>query len=419
MPLKIGLVAPRFLEEDMRGGEEAVRTLFNYLDKRNEVSVLTSDTIDVKAQHSFSGRKTKQQYKRVDQTRQIFYFKSDPMISSICYHSYYYLAKYVFGKGSMKPTSVKPIDLIRLYGWGPFVHGLADHIAMSNYDVIHGSIFPTTISFQALRAADATKKPFVYTPYYHYQSPDFFRSSALRLIAVKASALIACTNLERDALIGLGASPDKVFVIPLAFDLRSIADFRLNQEEAKRELGLQEKFVILAHPWSTKGAIVLLRALQMVSEEHKDIALLTIGEPDSLYLSKKYDLIKNRSSLEIIDMGWTMGMKKWMTFCAADVFSMVSINDAFGLSYLDAWAFERPVIGARNTFAENVIRREIDGALVSREDPKELCNVLEEMIANPDLRKKMGNKGRERLSWEFSPERITREHEQVYEQMCS
>lgn len=418
MPLKIGLVAPRFLEEDMRGGEEAVRTLFNYLDKGNEVSILTSDTIDVNAQHSLSGRKTKERYERVDQTRQIFYFKSDPMISAICHHSYN-LARIVFRKASINPISIKQIDLIRLYGWGPFVHGLADHISLSNYDVIHGSIFPTTISFQALRAADATKKPFVYTPYYHYQSPHFYRSSALRLIAVKASALIACTNLEREALIGMGASPDKVFVIPLAFDPRSISDFRLNQEEAKRELGLQEKFVILTHPWSGKGAILLLRALQMVSEEHKDVALLTIGEPDSLYLSEKCDLIKNGSSLEIIDMGWTTGRKKWMAFCAADVFSMVSINDAFGLSYLDAWAFERPVIGARNTFAENVIRKEIDGALVSREDPKELCEVLEKMRANPDLREKMGNNGRERLSWEFSPERITSEHERVYEQMCT
>jgi glycosyltransferase involved in cell wall biosynthesis len=414
MPLKIALIAPRFLDEDMRGGEEAVRTLFTHIDSRNEVSVLTSDTVDVSAQHSFSGKKTQKRHLSIDRGREILYFKSDPVMSTACHYSYF-LTKSIFGRTTINPVTFRPLDLLRVYGWGPYVHDLLDHISATDYDIIHGSIFPTTISFQALKAAKMNNKPFVYTPYYHYQNPEFYGSSVLRWIARNASVLIACTEQEKAALIDLGASRDRVFVIPLGFDFASVAKLGLTQEESKRELNLQGKFVILTHPWSAKGAVLLLRALKILTKKHNNIALLTIGEPDSVYLAERNKLVGGGRSFTVKDMGWVSGKRKWTTFCACDLFSMVSINDAFGLSYLNAWAFEKPVIGAKNTFAEGVIRNRVDGMLVSQEDPTELSEAIERMLMDSDLCMSMGRRGRERLDWEFHPNHIANEHEHVYE----
>jgi glycosyltransferase involved in cell wall biosynthesis len=418
MPLKIGLISPRFLDEDMRGGEEAVRTLFNHIHSRHTVSVLTSDTVDVSAQHSLKGRKTKQKRLVTDSRREVLYFKSDPVLSTFCHYSYF-LTKGIFRKAAISPASFKILDLLRIYGSGPIVHSLSDHISASHYDVIHGSIFPTTISFQALKATKNAKRRFVYTPYYHYMIPEFYTSPMLKWIARNSDALIACTEAEKAALIRLGALSDRVYVIPLAFDLGAISKFRSSPEKSKRELNLQGKFVILTHPWRAKGVISLLRAVKLLSKKHNNIALLTIGEPDKAYLSERRRLLSQHERFTILDLGWVSGTKKWVAFGASDLFSMVSIFDAFGLSYLNAWAVEKPVVGARNSFAEGVIKNGIDGMLVNRDDDTDLAKTLDMMIMDSNLRIDMGRRGRSRLDWEFHPHRIAVEHERVYETLMN
>jgi glycosyltransferase involved in cell wall biosynthesis len=413
MTLKIGLVSPRFLNEDMRGGEEAVRTLFNHIDKRNQVSVLTSDTIDVSAQHSFSGKRTEQKWVITDRGREIIYFKSDPVMTSIFHYSYF-LGEKILRRTVANPVNLYPLDLLRTYGWGPYVLNLSDHIASKDYDVIHGAIFPTTISFQALKAAKMSNKPFVFTPYYHYKIPEFYGSAMLKWIVSNSSGLIACTRQEKYALIKLGVSSDKVFVIPLAFDRKSVLKFGLSHEESKNELNLEGRFVILAHPWSAKGAIFLLRVLKILSKKHNNIALLTIGEPDKEYLSNKDELVGQNGTFIVKDMGWVSGKTKWAAFSASDLFCMVSNYDAFGLSYLNAWAFQKPVIGASNSFAEGVIKNGVDGMLVSQDDPLELSAAIENIMSDPNLRAQMGMMGERRLEWEFHPDRVAQEHEHVY-----
>ena len=56
----------------------------------------------------------------------------------------------------------------------------------------------------------------------------------------------------------------------------------------------------------------------------------------------------------------------------------------------------------------------VTGFLVPPRDPDALAEALQKLIANPELRRRMGRAGREKALREFTLDRMLRETERVY-----
>lgn len=78
---------------------------------------------------------------------------------------------------------------------------------------------------------------------------------------------------------------------------------------------------------------------------------------------------------------------------AADVVAMPSRTDSFGLVYLEAWLYRKPVIGARAWGVGDVIEDGVDGLLVPFDDPDALAEALSGLLANPERCAEMGARG--------------------------
>ena len=82
---------------------------------------------------------------------------------------------------------------------------------------------------------------------------------------------------------------------------------------------------------------------------------------------------------------------------AADVFAMPSRTDSFGIVYLEAWLYRKPVIGARTWGVMDVIEDGRDGLLVPFGDVPALAAALSGLLADASRRAEMGAYGAEKV----------------------
>ncbi len=82
---------------------------------------------------------------------------------------------------------------------------------------------------------------------------------------------------------------------------------------------------------------------------------------------------------------------------AADVVAMPSRTDSFGITYLEAWLYGKPVIGAQAWGVADVIQDGVDGVLVPFGDVPALACALAYLLAHPDEAQAMGRRGRDKV----------------------
>ncbi|MFM7143031.1 MAG: glycosyltransferase family 4 protein, partial [Alphaproteobacteria bacterium] len=84
-------------------------------------------------------------------------------------------------------------------------------------------------------------------------------------------------------------------------------------------------------------------------------------------------------------------------FAALDVFALPSAFESFGISYLEAWAAGKPVIGCDIGAVSCVIDRDRDGLLVPYRRPDELAAAALQLLENPEQARAMGAAGRRKV----------------------
>jgi glycosyltransferase involved in cell wall biosynthesis len=93
----------------------------------------------------------------------------------------------------------------------------------------------------------------------------------------------------------------------------------------------------------------------------------------------------------------------------ADIFTLPSWGEAFGIVYLEAMARMRPVVGCLENGAADIITHDSDGLLVPPRSVADLSRALERLIVNPDLCRQLGRHGRttaEGYSWDHNARRM-------------
>ena len=391
--MRIAHVTPRYLPAQLRGGEQYVQTLVENHSAKDSAAVLTSNAIDLRGNLGVLGNfYLPERSTTVDDTT-VLRFPVVPLVSTALKK----IEKRATRLGLSNEFS--PFDHCHVFGWGPLTPSMYWHILLSDYDVVHAAIWPTTTLYLSYLACKRCAKPFLVTPFYHFRLREFNTSSLLRKVVRSASAVIAVTEIEQKELMRLGARADRTFVVPLSINLSRLPS--TNAEAFRNEYGLEGKFIVLAHPWRGKGFDLVLAAMKELSKSHSDMALVTLGQPDEGCLRELSEI--EPSTLSVVNLGWVYGQRKYDAFAACDVFAMPSTSDAFGMAYLEAWALRKPVIGARNTAAEAIITDTKDGLLVDVENVQDIEAKLAAAMADREMLLEMGRLGRLHLEKCYIP----------------
>jgi len=220
--------------------------------------------------------------------------------------------------------------------------------------------------------------------------------------------------LERFAQQWIGsAQKSRLQRIPNGVDLFGVLDAL--REVSSRQNGWGH-ILSVCNLWPLKGIDQNLQALKHL--DNMDVpwkSYTIIGDGP-----EKPRLMRLAAELNIADRvhfhGRLPHRETLKEMAKADIFSLPSWQEAFGIVYLEAMAFGKAVIGCWGQGAEDIIQHEKTGLLVAPKDPSVLASALSRLLKNPDYSHKLGNAAAIRAR-EFSWERNAAEYLHLYREV--
>ena len=100
--------------------------------------------------------------------------------------------------------------------------------------------------------------------------------------------------------------------------------------------------------------------------------------------------------------GSIIGRKLVEYYQKSNVLVLPSLSESFGMVLLEAMACKKPVIGSNVGGIPYVIDNDQNGLLVPPKDPQALADAIIKILTNPQLAKKMGEEGYEKVIKNFT-----------------
>lgn len=173
-------------------------------------------------------------------------------------------------------------------------------------------------------------------------------------------------------------------------------------KELEKKYSLENKFVLLTvgRLVKRKGADMVLAALAAIKDKIPDLRYIIVGRgAEEKYLQ---DLIV-RHSLEshVRLLTDVTEEEKAVWFWRSDAFIMPARNiegdfEGFGIVYLEAGAYGKPVIAGRSGGVRDAVRDGLNGVQVDEENPEAIAEAIMTLYNDRELAKRLGQQGRER-----------------------
>lgn len=274
-------------------------------------------------------------------------------------------------------------------------------------DVIHNCrIGREALSYASFDLARRRGVPFVFTPVHHPRWGGWLYRYYHRLYR-QADAVIALTEAEKQTLAALGVDERRVFVTGMGPALAERGDgarFRAAHGLADAPLVL---FVGQKYPY--KGLRPLLDAARLVWARRPETRFVFLG-PRTAYSRRLFAGVDARRVLEL-DMVDTQ--TKTDAYAACDVFCLPSTQESFGGVFTEAWSLGKPVVGADIPAVRAVIDDGQDGYL-SPAQAGPLAERLLKLLDDADLRARLGEAGRRKVTTRYTWPRLAEATEAVY-----
>jgi phosphatidyl-myo-inositol dimannoside synthase len=159
-----------------------------------------------------------------------------------------------------------------------------------------------------------------------------------------------------------------------------------------------------------KGHDVVLRALPSVIEKVANLTYVIVGDGDD---RPRLELLARELGVanHVVFTGEINDSELVALYQRSELFvlparTVVSSpnpkGEGFGIVFLEAMAFGKPVVGPRYGAPAEIIRDGQNGLLVDPEDPASLAEALSRLLADPDVAVAMGKAGRNYVRANYS-----------------
>ncbi len=164
-----------------------------------------------------------------------------------------------------------------------------------------------------------------------------------------------------------------------------------------------------------KGMRELSAAWRILRERHPNLHLLIVGpfEPQDPLDARDEELLRTDSRIHLAGMRQDVPLH----LAASDLLVNPSYREGFNVALLEAAAMGLPVVASRVPGCADPVIEGETGILVPVRDAAALAQAIERYLLDPELRRKHGTAGRDRVVRDFQPERIWQELEQNYHEL--
>jgi glycosyltransferase involved in cell wall biosynthesis len=176
------------------------------------------------------------------------------------------------------------------------------------------------------------------------------------------------------------------------------------------------KVILTVGRWAAseryKGADELIRAIPQLRSTVPSLHLVAVGGGDDLPrlrqlatglgVADRVHFLEDLSREEIA-----------ACYARADLFALPSTGEGFGLVFLEAMAFAKPIIGVASGGTTDVVKDGINGLLVPTDDAQALPQALGRLLRDESLRAELGRRGAEIAKQEYRFDLFRAELEQI------
>lgn len=232
----------------------------------------------------------------------------------------------------------------------------------------------------------------------------------------RAESVTAPSHFQaREAAGAVGWARGRIHVVPNPLASEMLAEATREGEPAANDPSAP---VVLytGRLASVKGILPLLEATKEVLATFRQVRFVLAGSWQMMETPRQLGFGLDGSAANG-SVRW-LGHVSWRQLAdwyrRATVFVMPSYYETFGISCLEAMAFGLPVVATAAGGLPEVVVDGVTGILVPAGDPAALAGAIVRLLRDPELRRRLGEAGRERVLAEFTAERVVKEMLPIY-----
>ena len=238
---------------------------------------------------------------------------------------------------------------------------------------------------------------------------------ALKQVFKRADRIILVSNELKKILSNYFEVSDKLLVIGNGIPINKIYTCKDNIDPSNNK---NKGFMLLSVSCliERKGIDYNLRALSKLINKYPELRYIIVG--DGIEKDKLRELAKELGVYERVEFTGMLSHDDVLKYMKeADIFSLPSWNEAFGVVYIEAMACGKPVIGCEGEGLKDFVRNFETGLLVKPKDVDSLAEAMDFLLTNPDKAKEIGERGRklvlDNYTWEKNAEKTIRVYQEV------
>ncbi len=276
-------------------------------------------------------------------------------------------------------------------------------------DAVHAHGYKADIYGYA--ATRGLRKPIVSTCHTWYDNDlsAYLYGVLDRQILRRFNMVVGVSEAVMASLRAAGVPERKITIINNGIDL---SIYESGTATLRHELGTERKIICaVARLAPEKGIEYLLRAAALVLQQQPEVLFVMVGDgPDRERLEKlSQELGINKS---VIFTGVRLDMPG--VYASLDLLVQPSLKEGLPMTLLEALAARRAVVATRVGAVPRVILHEETGLLIEPADAPVIAQAVLRLLADENLRWRLGTAGHARVRDHFSVETMAKTYLQLY-----
>ncbi len=250
-----------------------------------------------------------------------------------------------------------------------------------------------------------------------------------RYFAKKTDAIIAISDSQRHELADIYkiAAPEKIFTIPLGFNLD-----KFSVDEDRKKIIFRNKYGfgkdeliigIVGRLVPVKNHEMFLQVAAIVkSKLDKEVRFAIIGDGESrndiekkaaeLGLSYSYYITNPKSKTDVLVTSWETEIDQ--ALAGLDIVVLTSHNEGTPVSLIEAQAAYKPVVSTNVGGVEDIVMHGETGFITETGDVNLFADYVIQLTGDAALRERMGRNGYDNVVKRYSKQRLISDMRNLY-----
>lgn len=253
-----------------------------------------------------------------------------------------------------------------------------------------------------------------------------------RYLAQRSSGIIAISDIQKAELAGTYkiCPEEKIEVIPLGFDLDAFGqDGAEKRSSFRKQFGFAPDELVITIvgrvvPVKNHPLFVEMAARVAAQAPDKKLRFLIVGDGDARPAMEEafrktgvsYNYFpENSAPAQATCISWSREVDR--VFAASDIVVLTSFNEGTPVSMIEAQAAGKPVVCTDVGGVADIIEEGVSGFIVPSGNGPAFSEAVLKLVADEDLRHRMGTAGRQAVLKRFSYQRLVGDMDAYYRRL--